>query len=168
MVCLSRHTHGGQKREGHAKFVSGTVKDGSHGEVSISQERRYMRVDGKGVAERRGHLRFRAQDLTFATFGTHGKEVGEIVDISMGGLAFLYIANGDQIHTSGHLEIFAAHNGFHLSEVPFTTISDFALPNEFPTSLIIMMRCGVEFVELTETQVSQLGYFIKHHTVSEV
>jgi len=125
-------------------------------------------MDGKGIANKRKHTRFRSQDLAFAAFGAYSKEIGEIIDISMGGLAFLYIADGDQINESRELEIYLANNGFHLKEVPFTTISDFELTSEFPTSFIIMKRCGVQFGELTQTQVSQLGYFIQNHTVGEV
>jgi len=120
------------------------------------------------MVDNRKHKRFRSQDLAFAAFGSYTMEIGEIIDISMGGLAFLYIADGDQINESRELEIYLAKYGFHLEKVPFNTISDFELPNEFPTSFIIMRRCGVQFGELTQDQVSQLGYFIQNHTVGEV
>jgi len=125
-------------------------------------------MDSKEVVDNRKHKRFRSQDLAFAAFGSHSKEIGQIIDISRGGLAFLYISDGDQINESTELEIYLANNGFHLKEVPFNTISDFELTSEFPLSSIIMRRCGVQFKELTQTQVSQLGYFIQNHTVGEV
>jgi hypothetical protein len=86
----------------------------------------------------------------------------------MGGLAFRYISDGDQVNESRELEIYLANNGFHLKEVPFNTISDLELPNEFPLSSIIMRRRGVQFGELPQTRVSQLEYFIQNHTVGEV
>jgi len=125
-------------------------------------------MDSKEIVDKRKHTRFRSQDLAFAAFGSHSKEIGEIIDISMGGLAFLYIADGDQINESRELEIYLAKDDFHLKEVPFNTISDFELPNEFPTSSIIMRRRGVQFGDLRQDQVSQLGYFIRNHTVGEV
>jgi len=125
-------------------------------------------MDGKGVADKRKHKRFRSQDLAFAAFGSHSKEIGQIMDISRGGLAFLYISDGDQINESRELEIYLANNGFHLKEVPFNTISDFELTSEFPLSSIIMRRRGVQFGELTQDHVSLLGYFIQNHTVGEV
>jgi len=124
-------------------------------------------MDTTEVADKRKHTRFRPQDLAFAAFRSHAMKIGDIIDISRGGLAFCYISNGDQVTESGELEIFVAKYGFHLEKVPFTTISDFELPNEIPTSSIIMSRCGVQFGELTKTQVSQLGYFIQNHTVGE-
>jgi len=125
-------------------------------------------MDSKEIVDKRKHTRFRSQDLAFAAFGSHSKEIGEIIDISMGGLAFLYIADGDQINESRELEIYLAKDDFHLKEVPFNTISDFELPNEFPTSSIIMRRRGVQFGDLRQDQVSQLGYFNRNHTVGEV
>ena len=125
-------------------------------------------MDSKEVVDKRKHKRFRSQDLAFAAFGSHSKEIGKILDISRGGLAFRYIADGDRLNESHELEIYLANNGFHLKKVPFNTISDFELTSEFPLSSIIMRRPGVQFEELTQTMVSQLGYFIQNHTVGEV
>jgi len=125
-------------------------------------------MDSKELVDKRKHKRFRSQDLAFAAFGSHIKEIGQIMDISMGGLAFRYIADGDQLNESHELEIYLANNGFHLKEVPFNTISDFELTSEFPLSSIIMRRRGVQFGELPQTRVSQLEYFIQNHTVGEV
>jgi len=125
-------------------------------------------MDSKEVVDKRKHTRFRSQDLAFAAFGSHIKEIGQIIDISMGGLAFRYIADGDQLNESRELEIYLANNGFHLEKVPFNTISDFELTSEFPLSSIRMRRRGMQFGELLQTQVSQLEYFIQNHTVGEV
>lgn len=125
-------------------------------------------MDSKEVVDKRKHKRFRSQDLAFAAFGSHSKEIGQILDISRGGLAFRYIADGDRLNESRELEIYLANNGFHLKEVPFNKISDFELTSEFPLSSIIMRRRGVQFGELTQDHVSQLGYFIQNHTVGDV
>jgi len=125
-------------------------------------------MDSKEVVDKRKHKRFRSQDLAFVALGSHSREIGQIIDISRGGLAFRYIADGDRLNESRELEIYLAKYGFHLEKVPFNTISDFELTSELPLSSIIMRRCGVQFGELTQDQVSQLGYFIQNHTVGEV
>ena len=125
-------------------------------------------MESEEVIEKRRHKRFRSKESAYASFGNHAMKIGQIVDISMGGLAFHYIADGDQINGSRKLEIYLAHNGFHMREVPFNTISDFILPSEFPISTIIMRRRGVQFGELSEQQVSQLGYLIQNYTEGEV
>lgn len=125
-------------------------------------------MDRKELVEKRKHRRFCLKDLAFAAFGSHAKGIGKIIDISRGGLSFRYIADGDQLNESFELEIYLANNGFHLKEVPSKTISDLEITSEFPTSSITMRRCGVQFGELTQNQVSQLECFIQNHTVGEV
>jgi hypothetical protein len=125
-------------------------------------------MDSKEVLEKRRHQRFRSKESAYAAFGSETLKVGQIVDISMGGLAFHYIADGSQINGARELEIYLAGNGFHMTEVPFNTISDFAIPSEFPLSTIIMRRRGVQFGELNQLQESQLGFLIQNYTVGEV
>jgi hypothetical protein len=54
-------------------------------------------MDSKKVVEKRKHKRFRSKDLAYAAFGSKAMKIGQIIDISLGGLAFQYIADGDQI-----------------------------------------------------------------------
>jgi len=124
-------------------------------------------MDSKEVVEKRKHKRFRSQDLAYAAFESDTLKIGQIVDISMGGLAFHYIADGDPINESRELEIYLASNSLHMKEVPFNTISDFELTSEFPFRFIIMRRRGVQFGELTQFQEAQLGYLIQNYTVGE-
>jgi hypothetical protein len=125
-------------------------------------------MDSKKVVEKRKHKRFRSKDLAYAAFGSKAMKIGQIIDISLGGLAFQYIADGDQINGARELEIYLATNGFHIKDIPFNTISDIALPKEFSLSTIIMRRRGVQFGMLTKFQKTQLGYLIEYHTVGEV
>jgi hypothetical protein len=125
-------------------------------------------MDNKGVVEKRRHKRFRSKDFAYAAFRSQSMKIGQIVDISKGGLAFHYIADGDQINGARELEIYLATNGFHMKDIPFNTVSDFVLPSEFPLSTIIMRRRGVQFGELSKFQETQLGYLLENHTVGEV
>jgi len=125
-------------------------------------------MDSKGVIEKRKHKRFRSKEFAYAAFRSQNMKIGQIVDISKGGLAFHYIADGDQINGARELEIYLAVNGFHMEAVPFNTVSDFVLPNEFPLSTVIMRRRGVQFGGLTKFQKTQLGYLLENHTVGEV
>jgi hypothetical protein len=125
-------------------------------------------MGSKEVIEKRKHKRFRSKESAYAAFGSDTMKIGQIVDISMGGLAFHYIADGDQINGARELEIYLASNGFHMEDVPFNTVSDFVLPSEFPLTTIIMRRRGVQFGELTQFQETQLGYLIQNYTVGEV
>jgi len=126
----------------------------------------------KEVDERRKHKRFRVQSgaftvLTAFSWPHSTQKLGQIIDISMGGLAFSYIASEELPNVSLELSIFLAGNRFHLRSIPFETISD-AETNEVPFSSITMKRSGVQFGELTPDQISQLKYFIRNHTTGEV
>ena len=107
----------------------------------------------KEVDERRKHKRFRVQSgaftvLTAFSWPHSNPRLGQIIDISMGGLTFSYITSEESLNVSLELSIFLAGNRFHLRSISFKTISD-AETNEVPFSSINMKRSGVQFGELT-------------------
>lgn len=125
----------------------------------------------KEMAERRKDKRFEVRNGAFAVLRASSwphstQKLGQIKDISMGGLAFSYIASEDLSNGSVQLSIFLVKNRFHLRKIPFETISDLET-DEVPFSSITMRRSGVQFGELTPNQISQLKYFIQSHTIGE-
>jgi PilZ domain len=118
--------------------------------------------------ERRKHKRFEVQEGAFASLRGPVSKLGQITDISMGGLAFRYIDTGVHPDRSFELDISLINSGFHLPEVSCKTISDSAVAKEFYSSSITMRRLGVQFAELTYNQASQLEHFIQNHTIGEI
>lgn len=126
----------------------------------------------KELVDRRKHKRLQAQDGAFVLLSPDSAILGHIVEISMGGLAFLYITSGTPPNGSSELEILLAEqlvadHSFHFDKVPFKSISDFAIPNELSLGSITIRRRGVQFGELTHNQTSALEYFIRNHTIGE-
>ena len=121
----------------------------------------------QGMVERRKHKRYQAQDGAIAAFRNHAIKVGQIMDISLGGLSFQYIDEGEQPKKSFDLDIFLTENVFRIESVPAQTISDFEIVSEVPYSSVKIRRHGAEFGELTQKQVSQLHYFFQNHTTGE-
>jgi hypothetical protein len=121
----------------------------------------------KQAVERREHKRFRVKDDAFAVVGSPSSKIGQVIDISMGGLAFSYIAGKEQPNMSHELGILLAQNSFHLTKIPFETIWD-KEAKEVPFSTLAMRRCGVHFAGLTRSQTSQLEYFIQNCTIGAV
>ena len=119
-------------------------------------------------AERRKYTRFRTRNGALIEVRSHHGKLGEIIDISKGGLAFRYIDIGDRPKGSFELDIFLKESGFRLEKVPATTISDFQATKYFPFSSTKTRRQGVEFGELTQKQISQLEHFIRNYTTGEV
>jgi hypothetical protein len=115
--------------------------------------------------ERRKHKRFQVQDIAFAVLRGQADQLGQIIDISRGGLAFHFIASGKNVKSSFEMDILLAYYGLYMEKIKFKTISDFQIPNKSPFSPIIMRRHGVKFGELAPNQVSMLEDFIREYTI---
>lgn len=121
------------------------------------------------LLERRKDKRFHLKGSAFATLGPHFATLGEIKDISRGGLAFCHIAGGQGPNISVELErflyIFLSDISFCLLGLPIKPISDFEIKNQIafnPTR-----RCSVKFGAITDDQKSELEYFIRNYCVCE-
>lgn len=115
------------------------------------------------LVERRKHKRFEVPVGVFVAFRPHDMKLGEIIDISMGGLAFRYLATDGKKNGSTKLNILLAEHGFHLSDVKFETITDCG-SYRIPHTSMTMRRSGVRFAELTTHQISQMTHFIQSYT----
>ncbi len=128
----------------------------------------------KGQTERRKYRRYPIQTDSFVTLGPYHTIVGQIMDISMGGLAFRYIGNKRPSDES-HLDVFAHDFSFGFCDVAFETVSDYEIDNTVLCKTVdpmapacrVMRRSGVKFKELTPRQVAQLEYFIQNHAIAE-
>lgn len=125
-------------------------------------------MERKEIVDRRIHKRFKVQDYALAVVRANIRKVGQIIDISRGGLAFRYMSNGERLNGSFELDILLADNGFRLEKVTIKAISDFEIANETSFSSITMRRLCAQFGKLRHNQISQLEYFILNHTIGEV
>lgn len=124
-------------------------------------------TNGKELVERREHRRFEVPIGVFVAFRPHDTRLGEIVDISTGGLAFRYLATKEPSNGSCKLKIFPTEGDSYLNDVLFETITDFGT-YQIPFTSITMRRSGVQFGELTHNQMSQLKLFIHNHATGQV
>ena len=120
----------------------------------------------KKLVERRKHKRFKVSKDAFVAHRPDYLKIGQVKDISMGGLAFTYIADEKPPNESFELDMFLASQDFYMQKVPFRTISDFE-GQGITFSSIKIRRSGVQFGELTQSQVFDLEYFIENHTEGE-
>ncbi|UCD86681.1 MAG: PilZ domain-containing protein [Desulfobacterales bacterium] len=111
----------------------------------------------KTLVERRKHKRIQVRTGAFVGVGPHFNQVGPLIDISMGGLAFRYMAREKQPDGLS-LDIFLTDRDFYLDYVPFTAVSDFKTPDT------TTRRCSVQFGNLTQSQISCLEHFIAAYT----
>ncbi|MBW2605793.1 MAG: PilZ domain-containing protein [Deltaproteobacteria bacterium] len=105
--------------------------------------------------------------MAFAALRGGFKKVGRVKDISIGGVAFTYLSDVDEVNADPHhsqVDIFLSENGFHLSNVPCKIVYDTPVSSNDEVFVVNMIRCGLHFGELAESQLDQLNFFIKHHT----
>ncbi len=110
--------------------------------------------------QRRRHERFEAQDGAFASLSPQFAVLGQIVNISKGGLAFRYVASRPRSKESNRLDILLTDGSFFVDKLPFDSIWDIAIPQDFSLGPITFWHCGVKFGQLESTQKLDLEYFI--------
>ncbi|MEA1946457.1 MAG: PilZ domain-containing protein [Thermodesulfobacteriota bacterium] len=117
--------------------------------------------------ERREHKRFMVQEGIYVLLKNNSSKLGQIKNISRGGLAFTYIVNGEAMHESFKVDIFISGRGFCLKDIPSKKISDFHINNKLPFTTFAIRKVGIQFNELNQSQLSQLDNFMRDHTAGE-
>ena len=126
-------------------------------------------TDRRKRVERRRHKRFDLPTGVYVSCRPHGPRLGEVINISRGGLAFRYYgdyADEEPSNDSNKLNIFLEEGNFHLNDVPFRTVTDFGI-RQAPFPSVTMRRSNIQFNHLTDLQVSQLQNFIENYAIGE-
>lgn len=137
------------------------------GKVFTETDRR-IRKDRRNGAERRKHERFEVKDFTFVKLRSEYEEdVGQLLDISKGGLSLRYFVNAEKPKIFDKLDIFFSGGEFIIAGIPFKTISNTKLSDGLQFSPTIFRRSGVQFGHLTPKQISKLDYFFSQHKIKD-
>ena len=119
------------------------------------------------IVERRKYKRFLVQEGAYALLKNNSSKLGQIKNISKGGLAFSYIVDEEQMNDSFKVDIFITDSGYCLKDVPSKKISDFHIDNRLPFSTFSIRQAGIQFNELNQSQLSQLDNFMRDYTTDE-
>lgn len=111
--------------------------------------------------KRRRHKRYSVQSGTFVLVapGTGGERKVQIVDISMGGAAFIYNGRPEELEESGVLNLLAGKTC--IEKLTFETISDRPV-TEGPEPSETYRRRGVKFKWLGVLDNAELRNFIQN------
>ena len=124
----------------------------------------------KGIVNVRRCVRFQVpSDSAYAVLRRHwlrSSIMGNIVDISLDGLSFRYIAGKKCSYRSSDIDILLTDGSFCLNKVPVNTVSDFKIESETSFGLETRRR-GVQFGNLTDNQRLDLRYFIQTYTTAD-
>jgi len=146
--------------QAHIKINGEVVRINPQGiAVEFKAAKRHQDTGNKKVlSEKRRHKRFQLKVSAFALLNRPFSEMGEIIDISMGGLSFRYTSDRALPKGSLALDILCVDNGFHVAKVPVNTVAESIVSGE-------VRRRGVQFDRLTNRQLSQVRYFIQTYAV---
>jgi c-di-GMP-binding flagellar brake protein YcgR len=108
----------------------------------------------------REHKRYNVQSGTFVIIapGTDGERKVQIVDISMGGAAFIYNGRPDELEQSGVISMLTEKES--LKKLEFETVSDVSVSESAKTSKEFRRR-GVKFKWLGVLDKAELSEFIE-------
>lgn len=120
------------------------------------------------LLERREGGRFQVEDGAFVLLGPRSSLLGQIIEISLGGLSFLYTTSTNPAKDSTELDILLADHSFYFDKIPCNIVSDLEIRHELSMGSKTIRRCSVEFGDLSKDQKSQLEYFIRNHTAGEI
>ena len=117
--------------------------------------------------ERRKYDRYRAKDGGLVFIRSEPAVIGKIVDISMGGIAFYYDGNVNQIIDEYEIFILFADDSFFMDIDRFRTVVDFEIVDDTEANYCPLRKRGVEFGKLNISQKDHLEYFLRFHTTTD-
>ncbi|MGP0046269.1 MAG: PilZ domain-containing protein [Syntrophobacteraceae bacterium] len=119
--------------------------------------------------EKRKFTRFKGKEGAFAAFIRPNDlmDVGQIQDISMGGVCVQYVSTNEDNTGRSEIKIFGKNDRFlHLDRVQCRIVYDKEVPAG-SWEQITTRRCGVEFKNLSVKHLSMLREFIDHFAFNE-
>lgn len=119
------------------------------------------------IVERRKHKRFLVQEGVYVLLKNNSSTLGQIKNISRGGLVFSYIVDGEQMHEAFKVDIFISKIGYCLKDVPSKKISDLHIDNSLPFSTFSIRQARIQFNELNHSQLSQLDNLMRDYSTGE-
>jgi hypothetical protein len=132
-------------------------------------------IPDKKIVDHRAHQRYQVPTNSYVSLGSDDRVLGQIIDISLGGIAFRYMGS-QKLPDESHLDIVLTEGDLYLSKVPFKTVSDYEIPNTvlcktvdpIPRSCRTMRRSGLQFGDLTPEHRVQLEYYLLNYAIGEV
>jgi len=129
----------------------------------------YLAGEGKMCEEKRKFKRFKGRAGAFAAFIRPNAfmNVGQIQNISMGGLRAQYLSTNEDNKGCSEIKIFGTNDRFiNLGTVQCSIVYDREVP-EGSRGQISTRHCGVEFISLSARHLSMLQDFIESFAFDE-
>lgn len=123
----------------------------------MESEGQPSKINQNSIVERRGYKRVRVRDNIYITFSSKYYRIGKVVDISVTGVSFEYLAlNSHDQEECVEVDIFSNARGLYISRIPCRVVYDIRCDNYQSLIGLENRRCGLAFRALTEQQSSGL------------
>jgi len=131
---------------------------------------------GQKRTERRKYKRYKAKEGAFAAINPNNcHRIGQIANISMGGLAFNYVEESyyDTEEKQKYLNEKESENlllllssfGYYVKDIPFKTVEDIEVNEHISFSSIKLRKQRIKFNSLTSKQTFDLNSYLKHNAI---
>jgi hypothetical protein len=122
----------------------------------------------KRTKERRKNKRYIAVKGAFAAISQSSGALGQITDISMGGLAFTYIdtagRSAAQQPSTGEEILFLSSMDYYVGDLPVKTISDYEVTASPEPGAMKVRKRHVQFTDLNFKQLFDLDIYMRNNT----
>jgi hypothetical protein len=128
-------------------------------------------VGRKRTIERRKNKRYKAVEGAYAAISPNSHKLGQIIDLSMGGLSFKYIdtSNDDkELERTPETAVFLSSMGYYVGDLPFHTIADYEVTNAPSFSSMKVRKRHVKFSDLSFKQLFDLDYYLRNNVSEQV
>jgi len=139
---------------------------GKTGVVQSKEVGHHWAIKKKEV--RREFARFKISDCVLVDLSAERFDLGEVLNVSLGGLSFRFVDEGKSMPTSGNLRTFASTQGLIFSKIPFETIWSQTKVYPLATGHIATTYSGIRFSSLTADHHRALRCFIENHTTADL
>ncbi len=99
-------------------------------------------------------------EIAIAVYKTEPQKLGQIKNISMGGLSFEYIEGCRNHMDPLELDVLMTEKGIYLHNIPYKTITDEVITDELTLNAVNMKRLTIMFTDLSKHQKTKLRSLI--------
>ncbi|MBT8342564.1 MAG: PilZ domain-containing protein [Desulfatitalea sp.] len=103
-------------------------------------------------------------EIAMAVIKSKPQRMGEILEISRGGLSFRHIENDADISQFQELDILFTDDDFHLTRLPFYAVVERDVKSDAPFDVLTMKQLAVQFKPLSDRQQRQLDQLLERYT----
>ena len=123
---------------------------------------------GTKLSDLRQHTRYWVQDGAVAVPRSSSAIIGRIIDISRKGIAVRYRGETDWLNGASQLDIMLIEDDYYLSKLSAKIVSDDEYTFYASGGMKEEKRCGLQFMNLSDFQLTEIDQFIHKCTVGRV